>query len=87
MPKPTIAERLIAALLAQGEQIVPGRTSKYTVLTRRPADPDQARLWNGAPYYWFVGKNGALRSGPNVTGSFACKTRKALLLSEPCKTP
>lgn len=54
----TLQGRIIEALEALGYQRVQGRTGKYVVLTR---SKDEG--------FYFVGKNGALRAGKNVSSS------------------
>lgn len=51
-------DQLIAALQAEGEQIVEARSAKYVCMTRS----------RGPGFYW-IGKAGALRVGVNVTAS------------------
>lgn len=59
MARPTLHDRLVAALLARGERIVENaRTTRYTVLTRE-----------GGGGFYFVGKAGALRIGRTVADS------------------
>jgi hypothetical protein len=59
----TIRDRLVAALTAQGETLVPGRSSKYIVLTRTSRETGQKIG------FYFVGRAGALRFGRTVTES------------------
>ena len=60
MPKPTLQQRLVDALIATGRgTIVPSRSGKYITLER----PDGS--------FFYVGKAGALRYGKTVTGSVA----------------
>jgi hypothetical protein len=67
----TIRDRLTDALVASGEHIVPARTQKYLVYTRK------------AGGYWFLGKSGALRYGECASGSFSASDRlKAKILGE-----
>ena len=67
----TIQSRLADALVASGEHIVPSRTQKYIVYTRK------------AGGFWFLGKSGALRYGENASGSFSASDRlKSKILGE-----
>jgi hypothetical protein len=59
----TIHDRLVAALTAQGETLVPERSTKYTVLTRTKRDTGESLG------FYFVGRAGALRVGRTVTES------------------
>lgn len=60
MAKATIHDRLVTALLAQGERIVTdARTTKYTVLTHK----------GGEAGFYYIGKAGALRTGRTVAAS------------------
>jgi hypothetical protein len=59
----TIHDRLVAALTARGETLVPGRSTKYTVLTRTKRDTGESLG------FYFVGRAGALRIGRKVTES------------------
>ncbi len=60
MPKPTLQQRLVDALVATGRgTIVPSRSRKYVTLKR----PDKS--------FFYVGRNGALRFGKTVSGSIA----------------
>jgi hypothetical protein len=60
MPKPTLQQRLVDALVATGRgTIVPSRSRKYVILKR----PDGS--------FFYVGKAGALRFGKTVTDSVA----------------
>ena len=60
MPKPTLQQRLVDALIATGRgTIIPSRSRKYVTLKR----PD------GSVFY--VGKVGALRFGKTVTDNVA----------------
>jgi len=60
MPKPTLQQRLVDALIATGSgTIVPSRSGKYVTLKR----PDGG--------FYFVGRAGALRFGKTVTDSMA----------------
>jgi hypothetical protein len=59
----TIHDRLVAALTARGETLVPGRSTKYTVLTRTKRDTGESLG------FYFVGRAGALRVGRKVTES------------------
>ncbi len=53
----TIQDRLANALKKLGETEIPGRSRKYRVFTK-----------NGGGFY-FLGKAGALRVGPTISGS------------------
>jgi hypothetical protein len=59
----TIHDRLVAALIARGESLVPNRSTKYTVLTRTRRDTGESLG------FYFVGRAGALRVGRKVTES------------------
>jgi hypothetical protein len=59
----TIHDRLVAALIARGESLVPKRSTKYTVLTRTRRDTGESLG------FYFVGRAGALRVGRTVTES------------------
>ena len=60
MPKPTLQQRLVDALVATGRgTIVQSRSRKYITLER----PDGS--------FFYVGKAGALRFGKTVTDSVA----------------
>ena len=60
MPKLTLQQRLVDALIATGRgTIVPRRSRKYVTLTR----PDGS--------FFYVGPAGALRYGKTVTDSMA----------------
>lgn len=60
MPKPTLQQRLVDALITTGHgTIVPSRSRRYVALKR----PDGS--------FFFVGKAGALRFGKTVTDSMA----------------
>ena len=57
MAKPTIHDRLVAALQRRGETIVTdARSTRYTVLTRKGGDA----------IFYYVGRAGALRVGRTV---------------------
>jgi hypothetical protein len=71
MPKPTLQQRLIEALIATGRGTrVESRSRKYVTLKR----PDGS--------FYFVGRAGALRFGKTVTASMATpdEFRQRLLL-------
>jgi len=70
----TIQDRIVAALQAQGSKVVSARTKKYIVLTRTT---NQAEF----PFY-YVGKNGALRTGKNVAKSISVPNTAKRLLGE-----
>ena len=60
MPKLTLQQRLVDALVTTGRgTIVPSRSCKYITLER----PDKS--------LFYVGRNGALRFGKTVSGSMA----------------
>ena len=60
MPKLTIQQRLVDALVATGRgTVVPSRSSKYVTLKR----PDGS--------FFYIGKAGALRFGKTVSDSMA----------------
>jgi hypothetical protein len=56
----TIHDTLVAALVGRGAKLVPYETKRYTALSW-PSE--------GRPLFFFVGKNGSLRMGANVTDS------------------
>lgn len=64
MARPTLHDRLVAALQHRGETIVAdARSTRYTVLSRtRPGTGETAG-------FYFVGKAGALRAGRTVANS------------------
>ncbi|QNT69131.1 hypothetical protein [Defluviicoccus vanus] len=72
MPKTTLQQRLVDALVATGRgTIVPSRSRKYITLER----PDRS--------FFYVGRNGALRFGRTVTDSVAApEDFKRRLLAE-----
>lgn len=72
MPKTTLQQRLVDALVATGRgTIVPSRSRKYITLER----PDKS--------FFYVGRNGALRFGRTVTDSVAApEDFKQRLLAE-----
>jgi hypothetical protein len=73
----TIYDRLVAALTARGETLVPGRSSKYTVLTRTSRETGQKIG------FYFVGRAGALRVGRSMTESIPVPAAvRARLLGE-----
>jgi hypothetical protein len=71
----TIHDRLVAALRARGETMVPGRSNRYTVFTRTCRETGQNIGFH------FVGRAGALRFGRTVTKSIpvAAAVRARLL--------
>ena len=75
MPKPTMQQRLIDALVATGRgTLVDGRSSKYVTLKRADG------------YDFYVGRNGALRYGRSVSASVAAPDafkQRLLLEAEP----
>jgi hypothetical protein len=73
----TIHDRLVAALRARGETMVPGRSSRYTVFTRTCHETGQKIGFH------FVGRAGALRVGRTVTKSMpVAAALRARLLGE-----
>jgi hypothetical protein len=73
----TIHDRLVAALTARSETRVPGRSSKYTVLTRTSHETGQKIG------FYFVGRAGALRVGRTATESIPVTAAvRARLLGE-----
>jgi hypothetical protein len=56
----TIHDTLVAALVGRGAKLTPYATKRYTAL----AWPSEGR-----PLFFFVGRNGSLRMGANVTDS------------------
>ncbi len=72
MPKTTLQQRLVDALVATGRgTIVPSRSRKYITLER----PDKS--------FFYVGRNGAVRFGRTVTDSVAApEDFKRRLLAE-----
>jgi hypothetical protein len=72
MPKTTLQQRLVDALVATGRgTIVPSRSRRYVTLER----PDGS--------FFYVGKAGALRFGKTVSGSVAApEDFKRRLLAE-----
>lgn len=72
MPKLTLQQRLVDALVASGRATpVDGRSSKYVMLKRADGD------------YYFVGRAGALRFGRTITDSRAAPDSfKTRLLEE-----
>ena len=77
MPKPTLQQRLVEALVASGRGTpVESRSRKYITLKR----PDGR--------FFYVGKAGALRFGKTVSDSMAAPDEfKQRLLAEAGKTP
>ena len=77
MPKPTLQQRLVEALVASGRGTpVESRSRKYITLQR----PDGR--------FFYVGKAGALRFGKTVSDSMAAPDEfKQRLLAEAGKTP
>jgi hypothetical protein len=71
--KKTTAQRLIAALFAEGHQPIEAyNTTKYTVFKDKKSDSA----------YFYVGKMGALRYGSTITGSFPADKYKANVLAK-----
>lgn len=71
----TMKQKFRKALEARGEIFVK-ETHKYTVMTRH-------RNANVSVRYYYLGNNGALRVGANVTSSRPCNSQfKQSLLSE-----
>lgn len=64
MKKGTFHDRLVAGLVSRGYRIVDG-SGRYTKLARS----DLRSKSTGKPFYIFVGPNGALRAGVNITDS------------------
>lgn len=64
MAKATFHDRLVAGLTSRGYRIVDGG-GRYTKFTRS----DLRSKSTGKSFYIFVGPNGALRAGVNVTDS------------------
>jgi len=63
MAKTTLHDRLVAALLAAGERLVPdAATRRYTVLTC--SHPKAPQGW-----HYYVGRAGALRVGSTASAS------------------
>lgn len=77
MPKPTLQQRLVDALIASGRGTpTESRSRKYVTLKR----PDGG--------FYFVGKAGALRFGKTVSDSMAAPDEfKQRLLAETSMTP
>jgi hypothetical protein len=75
LPKPTLQQRLIDALIATGRgTVVDSRSRKYVTLKRA----------DGA--FFYVGRNGALRYGRTVSASVAATDafkQRLLLEAEP----
>lgn len=70
MAKMTLREQFAQALEAKGEKQVPGRSSRYLVYTKSGGD------------FYYLGKAGSLRFGPNKTTSIPCSNKfKADLIS------
>jgi len=66
MKKKSLHDQLVDALLAKGEKILSdAKTLKYTIMTRTVKNDD-----TGAKYF-FIGKNGAFRTGKNASSSYA----------------
>jgi hypothetical protein len=77
MPKHTIQQRLVDAIVASGRgTLIESRSRKYVTLKR----PDGG--------FYFVGKAGALRFGKSVSDSMAAPDEfKQRLLAETSKSP
>ncbi len=77
MPKPTLQQRLVGAIVASGRgTLIESRSRKYVTLKR----PDGG--------FYFVGKAGALRFGKTVSDSMAAPDEfKQRLLAETSKSP
>lgn len=56
--KKSRSERIIEMLLGEGSREVPSKSRKYRTFTR-----------HGRTGYYFIGRNGALRSGETVSQS------------------
>jgi len=67
MAKQTLQARIIEALETLGCKRVEGKTSRYIVLTKMCDEG-----------FYFVGKNGALRAGKNVTSSVSLQGWEAV---------
>lgn len=68
----TIQAKLVGALQSEGEKVIESRTSKYIVLTRSTNSEE-------LPYF-YVGKNGALRTGKTVASSLSIPNKAKRLL-------
>ena len=66
--KRSIRDRLIAALEAKGERIVPHASRRYVVMT---ATPGRTMGWCSRHRYWFIGRNGAIRLGDGLRRSYS----------------
>jgi hypothetical protein len=77
MPKPTLQQHLVDALVASGRgTLVESRSRKYVTLKRSDGS------------FFYVGKAGALRFGKTVTDSMAASDEfKQRLLAKTSKTP
>jgi hypothetical protein len=62
----TIHDALVAALVGRGAKLTPYATKRYTALSW-PSE--------GRPLFFFVGRNGSLRMGANVTDSIPVPPR------------
>jgi hypothetical protein len=65
-----IRERLIKALTARGERIVPTNSKRYITMTRQKGG------------YYFIGKTGILRAGSSPGHSFPVENTGRKLLDE-----
>lgn len=65
----TLQEILVAGLLALGETEQPTRSSRYRVFSRTKNTYGTPLAPRDIPVLWYVGKAGALRSGPNLACS------------------
>lgn len=89
MPKKSMHDALVAALLARGEQEVQTRATRYRTFSRqfsglRTADGLHEVDYSGKRVgHWFVTRGGALRVGATFAGSLSVKdTVKKALLTE-----
>jgi len=82
MAKPTIHDRLVAALQRRGETIVTdARSRRYTVLTRHRQDTGDDTG------FYYVGKAGALRVGHTVADCRPVNAAFRAQLLDPPSTP
>lgn len=70
MAKITKSDKLAAALVKLGHEEIPSKSGKYRTFKR-----------DGLITLYFVGKNGALRSGPSASRSYSLvEDHKTMLL-------
>ena len=69
MPKPTLRDTYIKALVKRGYSMVK-ETSKYKVFAH-PDAPDKL---------YYIGKSGSIRVGANVAGSIPASTKFKMIL-------